>query len=46
MMEGQGKSSIAPTFSKQGYNYDGPKAPMLHTKPQGHWPFGSEEEDF
>ena len=19
---------------------------MLHTKPQGHWPFGSGEEDF
>ena len=19
---------------------------MLHTKPQSHWPFGSEEEDF
>ena len=27
-------------------NYDGPKAPMLHTKAQGHWPFGSGEEDF
>ena len=27
-------------------NYDGPKALMLHTKPQGHWPFGSGEEDF
>ena len=27
-------------------NYDGPKAPLLHTKPQGHWPFGSGEEDF
>ena len=27
-------------------NYDGPKASMLHTKPQGHWPFGSGEEDF
>ena len=27
-------------------NYDGPNAPMLHTKPQGHWPFGSREEDF
>ena len=27
-------------------NYDGPKSPMLHTKPQGHWPFGSGEEDF
>ena len=25
-------------------NYDGPKAPMLHTKPQGHWPFGSGED--
>ena len=24
-------------------NYE---SPMLHTKPQGHWPFGSEEEDF
>ena len=24
----------------------GPKAPMLRTKPQGHWPFGSREEDF
>ena len=22
------------------------KASMLHTKPQGHWPFGSGEEDF
>ena len=22
-------------------NYDGPKAPMLHTNSQGHWPFGS-----
>ena len=21
-------------------------APMLHTKPQDHWPFGSGEEDF
>ena len=27
-------------------NYNGPKAQMLHTKPQGHWPFGSGEEDF
>ena len=27
-------------------NYDGPKAPMVHTKPQGYWPFGSGEEDF
>ena len=27
-------------------NYYGPKAPMLHTKPQGHWPFGSGKEDF
>ena len=27
-------------------NYDGTMAPMLHTKPQGHWPFGSGEEDF
>ena len=25
-------------------NYDGPKAPMLHTKPQGHWLFGSGED--
>ena len=25
-------------------NYDGPKAPMLHTKPQDHWPFGSGED--
>ena len=24
--------------------YDGPKAPILHTKPQGHWPFGSGED--
>ena len=22
-------------------NFDGTKAPMLHTKAQGHWPFGS-----
>ena len=22
-------------------NYDGPQSPMLHTEPQGHWPFGS-----
>ena len=27
-------------------SYDGPKDPMLHTKPQVHWPFGSGEEDF
>ena len=27
-------------------NYDRPKASMLHTKPQGHWPFGSVEENF
>ena len=27
-------------------NYDGLKTPMLHTKPQGHLPFGSREEDF
>ena len=27
-------------------NFDGSKAPMLHTKAQGHWPFGSGEEDF
>ena len=25
-------------------NSDGPKAPMLHTKAQGHWPFGSGED--
>ena len=25
-------------------NFVGPKSPMLHTKPQGHWPVGSEEE--
>ena len=25
-------------------NYDGPESPMLHTKPQGHWPFGSGED--
>ena len=25
-------------------NYDGPKAPVLHTKPQGHWPFGSGDD--
>ena len=27
-------------------NYGGPTAPVLHTKPQGHWLFGSGEEDF
>ena len=27
-------------------NYDEPEPPVLHTKPQGHWPFGSGEEDF
>ena len=27
-------------------NYDGPACPMLHTKFQGHRPFGSGEEDF
>ena len=27
-------------------NYDGPASQMLHTKPQGNWPFGSGEEDF
>ena len=27
-------------------NYNGPESPMLHTKPQGHWPFGYGEEDF
>ena len=27
-------------------NFDGFRAPMLHTKAQGHWPFGSGEEDF
>ena len=27
-------------------NFVGPKSTMLHTKPQGHWPFGSREEDF
>ena len=27
-------------------NYDGPESLMLHTKPQGHWPFGSGEENF
>ena len=27
-------------------NYDRPKSPMLHTKPHGHWPFGSGEEGF
>ena len=26
--------------------YDWPESPMLHTKPQGHWPFGSGEENF
>ena len=26
-------------------NYDGPRSPILHTKPQGYWPFGSGEED-
>ena len=25
-------------------NYDGPMAPKLHTKPQGHWLFGSGED--
>ena len=24
-------------------NYDGPESPVLHTKPQSHWPFGSED---
>ena len=27
-------------------HFDRLKAPMLHTKAQGHWPFGSGEEDF
>ena len=27
-------------------NYDEPESQMLHTKPQGHWPFGFGEEDF
>ena len=27
-------------------NFVGPIAPMLHTKLQGHLPFGSGEEDF
>ena len=27
-------------------NFVGPKSPMLHSKPQGHWTFGSVEEDF
>ena len=27
-------------------NYDGPESPVIHTKSQGHWPFGSVEEDF
>ena len=27
-------------------NFDGPKAPMLYTKTQGHWLFGSREENF
>ena len=27
-------------------NFVGPKSQMLHTKPQGHWPFDSKEEDF
>ena len=26
-------------------NLEGPISPMLHTKSQGHWPFGSREED-
>ena len=26
-------------------NLVGPTSPMLHTKSQGHWPFGSREED-
>ena len=26
-------------------NLVGPKSPMLHTKSQGYWPFGSREED-
>ena len=25
-------------------NYDGPESPMLHTKPEDHWPFGSRED--
>ena len=25
-------------------NYDGPESPVLHTKPQGHWPFDSGED--
>ena len=27
-------------------NYDGVQPPMLHTKPPGHWHFGSREEGF
>ena len=27
-------------------NLVGPTSPMLHTKSQGHWPYGSREEDF
>ena len=26
-------------------NMVGPTSPMLYTKSQGHWPFGSREED-
>ena len=26
-------------------NLVGPKSPMLYTKSQGHWPFGSRVED-
>ena len=35
--------------STQGYhfsNFSGPMSSMLHIKSQGHWPFGSGEEDF
>ena len=28
-----------------GANLVGPTSPMLHTNSQGHWPFGSREED-
>ena len=42
--EGQGKSNIAPTFSKRGYNYDGQESPTLHIKFRKNRPAGSGED--
>ena len=39
-------ASLKKISLKSDFIHDGSKAPMLHTKPQGHWPFGSGEKDF